>query len=60
MNPVGASALMSPADQVSAETEEQRRKRMLALQASKQLPAGMSAMTGNSIASGYGSALGMS
>lgn len=57
-NPVGipgaTSALMSGvslADQVAGETQEQRRKRLQALQASKQLP------TGSSLLSGYGDAL---
>jgi hypothetical protein len=51
----GASSLMgapSLSDQVGGETEEQRKKRLQALQASKQLPAGMS-----SLADGYGSAI---
>lgn len=55
----GASALMAPqqpslADQVAGETEEQRKKRLAALAASKQLPVGMS-----SLADGYGAALGV-
>ena len=45
----GASSL---AAQVNSETDEQRRRRLQQLQASKQLPAGMS-----SLAAGYGSAL---
>jgi hypothetical protein len=50
----GASSLMpSPADQVQNETEEQRKKRMQALEASRSQP-GMSAVLG----SGYGAALG--
>ena len=52
----GASSLMtgapSLADQVAGETDEQRRKRLQQLAASKQLPVGMS-----SLAEGYGSAL---
>jgi hypothetical protein len=53
----GASALMDGAapslsDQVAGETEEQRKKRLQAMQASRQLPVGMS-----SLADGYGSAL---
>jgi hypothetical protein len=52
----GASSLMtgapSLADQVAGETADQRRKRLQALTASKQLPVGMS-----SLADGYGSAL---
>ncbi len=43
----------SLSDQVAGETEEQRKKRMQALQASKQQP-GASALLG----SGYGAALG--
>ena len=53
----GASALMgatpSLGDQVAGETEEQRKKRMASLQASKEQP-GASAILGN----GYGAALG--
>jgi hypothetical protein len=53
----GASALMgtSPSlgDQVAGETDEARRKRLMALQVSKQQP-GASAILGN----GYGAALG--
>ena len=56
MSVPGASNLMgappSIGDQVAGETEDQRRKRLQALQASKQLPVGMS-----SLADGYGSAL---
>lgn len=56
MSVPGASSLMSGApslsDQVAGETDDQRRKRLQALQASKQLPVGMS-----SLADGYGSAL---
>lgn len=56
MSVPGASSLMtgapSLADQVAGETEDQRRKRLQQLQASKQLPVGMS-----SLADGYGSAL---
>ena len=55
MSVPGASALMSPAQQVAGETEEQRRKRLQQMQNAKQLPAGMS-----SLADGYGSALGTS
>jgi hypothetical protein len=53
----GSSLLDQPsiAGQVAGETEDERRKRLAALQASKQLPAGMS-----SLAAGYGSALTMS
>lgn len=54
MNQVGATALMSPAQQVQGETDEQRKKRQQALMASKQLPAGVS-----SLATDYGSALSM-
>lgn len=53
MSVPGVSNLMpSPADQVANETEEQRRKRLQAMQMSKQQP-GMSAVLG----SGYGAAL---
>lgn len=56
MSVPGASSIMSGApsigDQVAGETDDQRRKRLQALQASKQLPVGMS-----SLAEGYGSAL---
>jgi hypothetical protein len=53
MSVPGASALMpSPADQVAGETEEQRRKRLQALQASQTQP-GASALMGG----GYGNAL---
>ncbi len=56
MSVPGASSLMgSPADQVAGETEEQRKKRLKAMQDAKQLPVGMS-----SLADGYGSALSMS
>jgi hypothetical protein len=49
----GSSSLTpSLADQVAGETADARRKRLQALQASKQLPVGMS-----SLADGYGSAL---
>lgn len=52
----GASSLMeggpSLGDQVANETEEQRKKRLAAIQASRQLPVGMS-----SLSDGYGSAL---
>jgi hypothetical protein len=54
----GPSSLMSSAsiaDQVSGETEAERRKRLAGMKASQQLPNGMS-----SLAEGYGSALGMS
>lgn len=57
MSVPGASSLMdqpSVAGQVAGETEEQRRKRLLAMQQNKQLPAGMS-----SLADGYGSAMSM-
>lgn len=56
MSVPGASALFpaqSPADQVGAETEEQRRKRLQRLQAAQRLPVGQS-----SIGAGYGDALG--
>ena len=54
MSVPGASALMpSLSDQVAGETEDQRKKRLQALQASKQQP-GASALLG----SGYGAALG--
>ena len=53
----GASALMSTtpslAQQVAGETEEERRKRLLAMSTSKQQP-GVSSILGT----GYGSALG--
>ena len=53
MSVPGASNLMpSPADQVQGETEEQRRKRMQAMQMARQQP-GVSAVLG----SGYGTAL---
>lgn len=56
--PTGASSLFtggSLADQVSSETEEQRRKRLQQLAASRALPsAGVSSIIGG----GYGSALG--
>lgn len=58
MSVPGASELMdraSPADQVAGETEEEKRKRLQRLQASKQLPVGVS-----SLAPGYGSAMTMS
>jgi hypothetical protein len=58
MSVPGASSLMdqpSMADQVAGETEEERRKRLQAMQASKQLPVGMS-----SLADGYGSAMSLS
>ena len=58
MSVPGASALMgtaSLAGQVKGETDEERRKRLQALAASKQLPVGMS-----SLASGYGDAISMS
>lgn len=54
MSVPGATALMgSPADQVGAETEDERRKRLQKLQAARQLPVG-----GASLAQGYGAALG--
>ena len=56
-NMPGASSLMdqaSPAGQVGAETEDERKKRLARLQASKQLPVGMSSLAG-----GYGSAMSM-
>ena len=53
MSVPGASSLMSPADQVGAETEEERRKRLQKLQAARQLPVG-----GASLAQGYGAAFG--
>ena len=56
MSVPGASSLYgapSPADQVSAETEDERRKRLQKLRAAQQLPAGSS-----SLAAGYGAALG--
>jgi hypothetical protein len=49
----GASGLMSPADQVGQETEEQRKKRLMALEAARSQP-GASQLLG----SGYGAALG--
>ena len=58
MSVPGASTLFtapSAADAVAGETEEQRRKRLQAMQSAKQLPAGMS-----SLADGYGSAMSMS
>jgi hypothetical protein len=55
MSVPGASSLMpSPADQVAGETEEQRKKRLKALQDAQQLPVGIS-----SLGEGYGSALTM-
>ena len=54
MSVPGASALMpNLSDQVAGETEEQRKKRMQAMQQSRQEP-GASALLG----SGYGAALG--
>lgn len=56
MSVPGATSLFntqSPADQVAGETEEERRKRLMKLQAAKQLPAGVS-----SLGQGYGAALG--
>jgi hypothetical protein len=58
MSAAGGSFLLdapSIGGQVAGETEEERRKRLAALQASKQQPQGMS-----SLAAGYGSALTMS
>jgi hypothetical protein len=58
MSVPGASNLMEApalADQVAGETEEQRRKRLAAMQANRQLPAGIS-----SLAPDYGAALSMS
>ncbi len=55
MSVPGVSGLMpaqSLGDQVKGETEEQRRKRLLAIQQSRQLPVGPS-----SLAAGYGDAL---
>jgi len=50
----GASAMMpSPADQVANETEEQRKKRLQAMEMARSQP-GMSAVLG----SGYGAAMG--
>jgi hypothetical protein len=49
----GASNLMAPSDQVANETEEQRKKRLAALQASQRMTPGLS-----SLGLGYGSALG--
>ena len=43
---------LSPAQQVDDETEEQRKRRLQAMQQAKQLPSGVS-----SLASGYGAAL---
>jgi hypothetical protein len=58
MSVPGATSLMgggppSIADQVKGETEEERRKRLLKMQAAKQLPVGAS-----SLGQGYGTALG--
>lgn len=54
MSVPGATSLMqSPADQVMNETEEQRRRRLLAMQTARTQP-GASALLGN----GYGAALG--
>jgi hypothetical protein len=58
MSVPGASSLMdqpSLADQVAGETEEQRRKRLQAMNAAKSLPAGIS-----SLAPDYGAAMSMS
>lgn len=59
MSVPGASSLMGQApslgDQVAGETADQRKKRLMALQNSKQLPVGMS-----SLAPDYGAALGTS
>ena len=48
----GGSLMQSPADQVQNETEEERRKRLQAMQMARTQP-GMSAVLG----SGYGAAL---
>jgi hypothetical protein len=56
-NVPGASSLMdapSLSDQVAGETEEQRRKRLAAMAASRQMPVGMSSLAG-----GYGDSLSM-
>jgi hypothetical protein len=56
--PSGGSSLLdapSIASQVAGETEEERKRRIQAMQNAKQLPGGM-----NSLAAGYGSALTMS
>lgn len=56
MSVPGASGLMdamSPSGQVGAETDEQRKKRLQAMQTSKQQP-GVSELLGT----GYGSAMG--
>lgn len=56
MSVPGASSLMpttSIADQVAGETEEQRKKRLAALQASKMLPGST-----NSLAPGYSQTFG--
>ncbi len=52
MSVPGATSLMSPADQVANETEEERRKRLMAMQASRSQP-GMSSVVG----AGFGAAL---
>lgn len=57
MSVPGASSLMnggSLADQVNNETDEERKKRLAALQASRMLPTGGASALGL----GYGSALG--
>lgn len=57
MSVPGASSLMgqpSLANQVAGETEEQRKKRLLAQQNGQKLPTGM-----NSLAPGYGDLLSM-
>lgn len=56
MSVPGASSLTPPSigDQVAGETEDQRKKRLQAMQASKQLPVGMSSLADN-----YGSAISM-
>jgi hypothetical protein len=54
----GASSLMGAApslgDQVAGESEEARKRRLLAMQTSREPP------TGSSLAAGYGAALGLS
>jgi hypothetical protein len=57
MSVPGSSSLYSgasPADNVAAETDAQRKKRLAALQAARGLPSGSM----SSLAQGYGAALG--
>ena len=53
MQPGTSNLMPSPADQVAGETEAERKKRLMAMEAARTQP-GMSAVLG----SGYGAALG--